>query len=245
MRLGKIAIAVVDTCRLFRAGLVCLLSQEVELPIAEMEDVEELAVRSGMRGFDLVLLEAQEKDGCDGAVCRTRALLPSARIAVLADKFSPVELRQSISEGADGYLLKDISSETLYAALELIMTGEKILPVPFAEMLLCDGNHTEIRLPNTVYVQDGTFSDREVDILRCLADGASNKKIALRLNIAEATVKVHLKSILKKTRATNRTQAAIWAVQRGLSEVAAAACITLGACEFLSGYLDVFTGTMV
>lgn len=71
------------------------------------------------------------------------------------------------------------------------------------------------------------LSERELEILRCLVDGDSNKRIANRLNITEATVKVHLKSILRKTHVMNRTQAAIWGLQRGLVGMAAAIAIAL------------------
>lgn len=237
MSVTRAHIAIVDSNRLFRAGLISLLGQNADNPVGEASSVEELGRQiSEGRDYDLILLDAPMSDNAAPCpVSAVRALAPDAHVTVLADRFDPAHLRTCFAAGADGYLLKDISSETLRASLNLILLGEKILPSPLADILSRD-NGAPINGSHNGYVAGmallpfdgaGDLSDREMEILRCLVSGDSNKRIANRLCIAEATVKVHLKSILRKTHAENRTQAAIWALQRGVSGVAASAVIAL------------------
>lgn len=236
MEVTRASIAIVDSNRLFRAGLISLLNDAAGHPVGEAANVEDLRglIAEG-RQFDLILLEARKgppENPCP--VTDVRALLPAARITVLAEKFDTGQLRACFAAGADGYLLKDISHQTLQASLNLILLGEKILPTPLAEMLAQEGllplNGAGAENGFTIIADDhaGGISEREMEILRCLVNGDSNKRIANRLSIAEATVKVHLKSILRKTHAANRTQAAIWALHRGVSGMAAAAILALG-----------------
>jgi two-component system nitrate/nitrite response regulator NarL len=106
----------------------------------------------------------------------------------------------------------------LVRALELVIAGETFLPAVIGLALLEQLSHPA--MPDAQAVRTapqsglaGRLSDRETQILRCLMQGASNKEIGRQLDLAEATVKVHIKSILRKIRAANRTQAAMWAQQ--------------------------------
>lgn len=112
--------------------------------------------------------------------------------------------------------MKEISCDPLAGALRLTALGEKVLPSQMAGSLASAPSCAISRRWDTGAT--GTnLSAREVDILRCLVDGEPNKVISRRLSIADATVKVHIKAILRKLRVRNRTQAAIWAVGRGLT----------------------------
>lgn len=229
MRVQEARIAVVDSSRLFRAGLISLLANDRTTPVAEAADVAELAraVAAG-QAFDLVLLECPPRmENGAQSVEKVRALLPDARITILANHFEATQLRQCFAAGADGYLLKNISGESLQASLNLILLGEKLLPTSLADLLSRDGEFADSPPAVRDRAETRAMSDRELEILRCLVNGDSNKRIALRLKIAEATVKVHLKSILRKTQAANRTQAAIWAFQRGVAGMAAAGTVTV------------------
>ena len=128
---------------------------------------------------------------------------------VLASDLSVDVLRDAMTCGADGFLMKDVSPEALIQSLQLIMLGEKVFPTNLAAMLL-DMNST----PSPVNSLRG-LSPREQEILQALVTGASNKLIANRLGITEATVKVHLSTLLRKIDVNNRTQAAIWAMNNG------------------------------
>jgi two-component system nitrate/nitrite response regulator NarL len=147
------------------------------------------------------------------ALRRLRRLLVDAKIIVLTSELCTRRLANALEAGADGYLMKDLSSEALTQSLRLAMMGEKVFPTHLAALLINGRvNAPTIEMP----VSRKGLSQREVQILRCLLSGDSNKMIANQLNITEATVKVHLKSLLRKINASNRTQAAIWALNNGI-----------------------------
>lgn len=149
-------------------------------------------------------------------VAKLREAAIEARIIVLSTQKNTRLLASSLKAGVDAFLLKDMSAEALERALSLVMTGEKVMPTQLATMLI-SGKLDTIDAP-VAQRNINRLSGREVQILRCLVNGYPNKVIASRLSITEATVKVHLKGVLKKINATNRTQAAIWAIRNGLAE---------------------------
>ena len=192
----------IEANRLFRQGLKHLLADTrfaVEAEFSTMEQAVDGAVASGLvivgEGGDLQLL---------------RSAYPEARFVVLASDFAVDALREAMNAGADGYLMKDVSPEALLQSLELVMMGEKVFPTNLASMLLD---------MNAISPQHSIrgLSPREQEILQALVTGASNKMIAIRLGITEATVKVHLKTLLRKIDVNNRTQAAIWAMNNGFT----------------------------
>ena len=113
-----------------------------------------------------------------------------------------------------GYLLEDLSAEALQKSLALVFAGEKVFPSALAPLLA--NSAKRVIVDPLSEIQNCELSLRETEILRLLVDGRSNKAIAATLNIAEATAKLHLRNIMRKLSATNRTQAALWAVQRGI-----------------------------
>jgi two-component system, NarL family, nitrate/nitrite response regulator NarL len=114
--------------------------------------------------------------------------------------------------GADGYLVNELSAEAFSLTLLLVMKGEKALPSTLASMLA-----DECNAGNGALIEaQKNLTEREKQILKCLLNAYSNKHIARALNISEGTVKVHLKSLMKKISAGNRTQAALWARNNGL-----------------------------
>jgi two-component system, NarL family, nitrate/nitrite response regulator NarL len=158
---------------------------------------------------DLVISGQPVKDEAD--LRGIREVFPTAKIVVLADDLSVDVLRATMGAGADGFLIKNVSPEALIQSLQLIMLGEKVFPTNLASMLL-ELNNT----PSPLTSIRG-LSPREQEILQALVTGASNKVIAYRLGITEATVKVHLKTLLRKIDVNNRTQAAIWAMNNGFT----------------------------
>lgn len=135
-------------------------------------------------------------------------------IILLAKSIEPDQLASSFASGADGYLLEDISPEALLESLHLVTLGEKVFPSQLA-VLMC-GNHWNQRRSYPLTSGSVQLSQRELLIVQWLTDGCPNKTIAAKLDITEATVKVHVKAILKKLGVQNRTQAAIWAIHSGL-----------------------------
>ncbi|HYG85160.1 MAG TPA: response regulator transcription factor [Azospirillum sp.] len=205
----------IDSNKLFREGLKRLLDDSPFQIVAEAGNLREAvsAVEGGTRPqlilLDLVSGGDEEAEG----MRRLRALLPEARMVILTSELCTRRLANALEAGADGYLMKDLSSDALAQSLRLVMMGEKVFPTHLAALLISgrvNGNGTDMP------VSRKGLSQREVQILRCLLNGDSNKMIANHLNITEATVKVHLKSLLRKINASNRTQAAIWALNNGI-----------------------------
>lgn len=135
------------------------------------------------------------------------------RIAIVANHFRLEKMVSAFRAGATGYFV-DVTGAAFIKSLELVMMGETIFPLGFLSFVLCEaepcgGNNKAIRftLEDALAPQ---LSSREESVLRCLINGDSNKCIARKMEIAEATVKVHVKAILRKIRVQNRTQAAIW-----------------------------------
>jgi two-component system, NarL family, nitrate/nitrite response regulator NarL len=144
---------------------------------------------------------------------------PEARIAVIADRFDLGFVKLARGAGVDGFCLSTNDREVLIKSLELVMLGEVVLPTSVMTLLLemapvsaelgaQEGGGTGLEWSDPRLRK---LSTRESQILHCLTDGAPNKVIARKLDVAEATVKVHVKAILRKIGAANRTQAAMWA----------------------------------
>ena len=149
-----------------------------------------------------------------------------ARIAIVADHYRLNELTSAFRAGANGYFVNVITSDKFIRSLELVMMGETIFPQAFLSFLidanrphLVEASATVRNLePILVATEDATaplLSPQEKVILRCLIEGDSNKYIARKIDITEATVKVHVKAILRKIRVQNRTQAAVWGINNG------------------------------
>lgn len=234
MSKNSVSIVLVHSNGLFRDGVVSLLKQDGRYSVTEIQNLEMLEhTISGGFAFDAMLIEAsvigQDTNGC---ISRLRSLQPSCRIVLLAEKSNNEVYAQALSGGADGLFLKAICGEALLGFLRLIMLGEKVFPPMYPALLTHEKNGSPLE-PENSQSAEMVFSERESDVLRCLVNGESNKRIALNLNIAEATVKIHLRSILRKTRVSNRTQAAIWAIQRGIAKVVGVGLAVLAELELV------------
>lgn len=141
---------------------------------------------------------------------------PDVSIIMLAHESESAMIARAFRSGVSGYVSSDTCCASLIAMTRLVALGEKVIPsqVVFDLAMLDTGSHLA---NNDIRIEDANMSAREINILRGLIRGEPNKVISRRLNITEATVKVHVKSILRKLHVFNRTQAAIWAVSRGLS----------------------------
>jgi DNA-binding NarL/FixJ family response regulator len=152
---------------------------------------------------------------------------PSGRIAIVADHYRLDELVSAFRAGANGYFVDVMACNIFIKSIELVMMGETIFPPAFLSSVLdSEGDHLGEPVPRDkensqeilITAEEAIppqLSPREKSILRCLVEGDSNKCIARKSDITEATVKVHVKAILRKIRVHNRTQAAIWAMNNG------------------------------
>jgi two-component system, NarL family, nitrate/nitrite response regulator NarL len=204
----------IDGHPLLRSGLRSQLEGKGFLVAAEAATVDEIT-HNGTNGPapNIILLDFLQ--GTD-AVSALKSAQPQARTVVFAESAELAHLADMFSAGADGYLLKSITASALIESLRLVALGEKVFPSMLTDFLGAM-RASQSSTSERVRVGDVALSQRELDIIRHLADGNSNKAIAKELSITEATVKVHLKTVLRKLGATNRTQVAIWAVQHGLT----------------------------
>ena len=169
---------------------------------------------------DLFIIDGSDNPGHIIDTARTlKDRHPEARIALIADGFDLPFVKLARGAGVDGFCLSAGGREVLIKALELVMLGEAVLPTHLMALLL-DMAPAGAELGTQDQASIGLelsdprlrkLSTRESQILNCLTEGAPNKVIARKLDVAEATVKVHVKAILRKIGATNRTQAALWA----------------------------------
>ena len=201
----------IDAHPLMRAGLKAQLDGKGFAIIAEGGSLGEVFEKAAEALPQLIVVDMNLGLAVLGEV---KSSQPGARVVVLAEHAELSHLVDAFGAGADGYLLKSISTDALVESLRLVVLGEKVFPgivTNYLSMLgASNGNHERVR------VGDVPLSQRELDIIRHLADGHSNKTIANELSITEATVKVHLKTVLRKIGVANRTQVAIWAVQHGV-----------------------------
>jgi two-component system nitrate/nitrite response regulator NarL len=224
---AQLTIVLVHSSRLFTEGLASLL-----------KGINHNTVHQ-LTGFDSSYYPADKQEGkvvfvvggrspteIVQIVKDIRSHLRSAYILVINASTEAKDVMAALEAGADGYLRDAISAQTLVRVIELIAEDETILPPEFVKRLralrdapvkeICDGHHDiENTNESAVATNEENFakvklSAREGSILRGLVDGAPNKVIAQNLQITEATVKVHVKAILRKIRVKNRTQAAIW-----------------------------------
>jgi two-component system nitrate/nitrite response regulator NarL len=158
-------------------------------------------------------------DDLGEAIEQSKAQWPSARVVLLAETMESAAVVQAMRSGLDGLCSTAMSREALIKALELVMLGETFIAPELVFSLWHKASRqsharrgrTMVAGPKAAIAEE--LSERETQILRHLTLGASNKHIARELGLAEATVKVHIKAILRKVKAANRTQAAMWAQQ--------------------------------
>jgi two-component system nitrate/nitrite response regulator NarL len=166
----------------------------------------------------------QAADELSETVERLRAQWPAARVVLLTEHLEPSAMVQALQAGLDGLCSTAMSREALVKALEVVMLGETFISSALAFRLLNEADcRQQTSLNGAAVSMSGAgsaaaapankLSKREIQILRYLTHGASNKHIARELGLTEATVKVHIKAILRKVKAANRTQAAMWAQQ--------------------------------
>lgn len=210
-----IGIAIVAPYELVREGLCCILAKDAFNVLASAADSAELGTLVAGSVPDIILIDDSGMPDY-GELIAARRLFPDAKIALFADGSDMDYAMQALESGVDGVLEKHMSCEQVVAALQMIALGQRVVPSRLVESL---SNLHFGHAPSDWDASNASakLSDREVEILKCLAAGEANKVISRRLNITEATVKVHIKAILRKLHVVNRTQAAIWAVVRGLN----------------------------
>ncbi|MDQ2103726.1 LuxR C-terminal-related transcriptional regulator [Azospirillum isscasi] len=216
--MDPVNVFLIDANKLFREGMKRLFENTPFKVMGEAGSLREgvPAVEAAGVRPELILIDLA--NGGEDEVDQLRSLRdnhPGIRVVILTTDLCTRRLSGALGAGAHGYLMKDIACEALMQSLKLVMMGEKVFPTHLAELLV---NGRSEELATEVPARRKGLSQREIQILRCLLNGNSNKMIANHLHITEATVKVHLKSLLRKINASNRTQAAIWALNNGIGD---------------------------
>lgn len=206
--------ALIAQSPLFRAGVKHVLRDDRFEIIRE--DIALPAVAELENEVDLLLVhKPHDVREIEDELKQIREACPDCKIVLLAGSIEIEQMAISFAAGVDGFLLEEISHQALLESLGLVMLGEKVFPSRLAAFICSQSWHmSDARFG---VVGSGILSQREADIVSRLAAGLPNKVIADELTITESTVKVHLKSILKKLRLSNRTQAAVWALNNGLA----------------------------
>lgn len=213
---------------LLREGIVRILRAENFRVRASVSSPDELT--GAFRGPQLLFLIVHTSDDFSlvfEQIGLVRDKHPSGRIVVVADQYRSTEPDLAFQVGAAGYLISDMSCDAFVKSIELVMMGEAVFPPVFQNSAFDTKSERRRNAVSSGEDQGAIFaapeeaaapqlSPRELAILRCLISGSSNKSIARKIDIAEATVKVHVKAILRKIRVQNRTQAAIWGMNHPL-----------------------------
>jgi two-component system, NarL family, response regulator LiaR len=209
-----IRVMIVDDHAIVRKGIRALLTESGGFEIvAEVADGREAVVRAQETQPDVILMDLL-LPGMDGieATRRIRERQPFARILVLTSFAADNKVFPAIKAGALGYLLKDSTPEDLIRAIRQVHRGDPALHPIIARKLLQDVAKPEDRQP-----APEALTERELTVLRELAQGLSNQAIADTLAVSEATVRAHVSRILGKLHLASRTQAALYAVREGLT----------------------------
>ena len=203
-----IRILAVDDHPVFRAGISAMLANESDLCIVgEASDGHEAVSQYRALCPDLMLLDLQ-MPGLNGieVIAQIRAQYSTARIVVLTTYAGDVLAQRALTAGAQGYVLKGMIRKDLLDTIRAVHSGMKRINADVAAGL-------------ADHMGDDLLSDREVQVLRLVAFGNSNKRVAARLAISEETAKGHVKSILAKLSATDRTHAVTLALMRGIIQL--------------------------
>jgi DNA-binding NarL/FixJ family response regulator len=213
-----IRILIVDDQSLFREGLRTLLNVQDNFEVVGEASNGEEALRKAVLLNPSVILMDLRMPVLDGvrATERLKSLAPDSKVIVLTTFDDDEYVFEGLRAGATGYLLKDVSSEKLFEAIRAAAKGEYFLLPSITAKVIAEF----ARIPRNVQNRENglaeALSPREMEVLRLVATGVSNKDIAERLVISEGTVKNHLSSILSKLSVKDRLQAVIKARELGL-----------------------------
>jgi len=223
MNEGTVRILVVDDHTLFRRGLTALLSRDPQFQVVgDAADAGEAQRRAQALQPDVILLD-NHLPGVNGvdALPALREAAPSARVLMLTVSEDEQDLAAALRGGACGYLLKTIEGDALATAIRRAMRGESVVAEEMTGKLVAAFQAASTTTAQAAAVEPAApgsgLSPRELEILRLIARGASNKEIGRELGIAETTVKIHVQHLLRKLKLSSRVQAAVYASEHRLS----------------------------
>ncbi|MBW4421155.1 MAG: response regulator transcription factor [Myxacorys californica WJT36-NPBG1] len=205
---AAIRVLIVDDHAIVRQGLAAMIENEPDMTVVgQASDGQEAIEQYQQLQPDVTLMDLQmpQMNGADAtlAIC---AEFAHARMIILTTYDGDEDIYRALRAGAKGYLLKDAEPEALINAIQIVHSGQQYIPSEVAAKLVQRMNIPEL-------------SDREQEVVRQMARGLSNHDIGAALNITESTVKFHINRILSKLGVSDRTQAVITALKRGLAKL--------------------------
>ncbi len=210
--MNRIRVMIVDDHSVVRKGIEMLLSTEPSIKIVgEAAGGQEAIAKAKDLQPDVIVMDLVMPEG-DGitAIAAIKGRMPDTRILVLTTFGDEASVTAAIQAGADGYLLKDAGGEALLNSIRAVRRGDVPLD-PHVARHLVRGTATGRATPGGVHL-----TQREMDVLRLVAGGLSNRQVAKELGLSAGTVKVHVSNVLGKLNVSTRTEAAVWAVRTGL-----------------------------
>lgn len=216
-----IKVLVVDDHALFRRGLEMVLAQEPDIDVVgEAADGAEAVAQAGDLLPDVVLLDVRmPRRGGIEACTAIKDVAPSAKIVMLTISDEEADLYEAIKAGASGYLLKEISIDEVAAAIRAVHGGQSLISPSMASKLLTEFATMIKKGEDRQQVPAPRLTDRELEVLKLVAQGLNNRAIAERLFISENTVKNHIRNILEKLQLHSRMEAVVYAVREKLLEI--------------------------
>jgi DNA-binding NarL/FixJ family response regulator len=213
-----IRVLIADDQALFRRGLYVVLgTEELIEVVAEAENGEEAVARAAELAPDVVLMDVRMPriNGIEAAR-QIRDLLPTTKILMLTVSDEEDDLYEAIKAGANGYLLKEISVEEVAEAIRAVIQGQSLITPSMASKLLNEFNSLAKQAAEREQFPTPVLTARELEVLKLVAKGMSNKDVAEQLYISENTVKNHVRNILEKLHLHSRMEAVMYAVRKRL-----------------------------
>ena len=188
--------------------------------VGEAEDGDEAVAKAEQLAPDVVLMDVRmpRVSGIE-ATSRLAALLPTSKIIMLTVSDEEDDLYEAIKAGATGYLLKEISIEEVADAVRAVMHGQTLISPSMAAKLIAEFANLSKLANDRQAVPAPRLTDRELDVLKLVAQGLTNREVAGQLSIAENTVKNHVRNILEKLHLHSRMEAVLYAVREKLFDL--------------------------
>jgi DNA-binding NarL/FixJ family response regulator len=216
-----IRVLIVDDHALFRRGLMLVLESEPGIEVVgEAEDGSDALVKAEATAPDVVLMDVRmpKLSGIE-ATKAVAAALPTSKIIMLTVSDEEDDLYEAIKAGAAGYLLKEISIEEVADAVRAVVQGQTLISPSMASKLITEFQQLSRLAADRSQVPAPKLTDRELEVLKLVAQGMTNREVADQLYIAENTVKNHVRNILEKLHLHSRMEAVMYAVRENLLEL--------------------------
>ena len=216
-----VRVLIADDQALFRRGLYVVLGTEDGIEVVgEAENGEEAIAKATEAAPDVVLMDVRmpKVNGIEAAR-EIRAASPSTKILMLTVSDEEEDLYEAIKAGANGYLLKEISVEEVAEAIRAVVQGQSLISPSMASKLLSEYTTLARRAEEKQQFSGAALTSRELEVLKLVAKGQSNREIGEELYISENTVKNHVRNILEKLHMHSRMEAVIYAVRERLLNI--------------------------